>query len=412
MSCNGCQFGTSEKVNDFGRVEMLTVNDWLSDLPDTSIVSDVVEVRFKGTRKEYFKNSYDLKIKRGDFVVCGMSPGHDVGIVTLVGKLAEKQFDRKINRKHTYKWNPIYRIANAHDLSRWQEAQVREKDVMIRARQIVNELNLDMKVGDVEIFGDNAKAIFYYIADNRVDFRQLIKMFASEFRVKVEMKQIGARQEAARVGGIGSCGRELCCSSWRTDFSSITSHMATVQGISPNAEKLTGRCGKLKCCLMYELDVYLEAYNEFPTELLNLELENGLAMYIKSDLLQRIVFYNIGQGSEKQQFALSLDLVKDVIQKNKKGIRPALTELLEGQTGSQSEPQGNMFKVESNTQLPPVKKRRKNNSRRKNTDSIPVVSNDSGKSPKVDNQQTQRHNADKPRKDLARKDLVLKKSSD
>lgn len=412
MSCNGCQFGTSEKVNDYGRVEMLTVNDWLSDLPDTSTVSDVVEVRFKGTRKEYFKNTYGLKIKRGDFVVCGMSPGHDVGIVTLVGKLAEKQFDRKINRKQSYKWNPIYRIANAHDLSRWNEAQVREKEVMIRARQIANELNLDMKVGDVEIYGDNAKAIFYYIADNRVDFRQLIKMYASEFRVKVEMKQIGARQEAARVGGIGSCGRELCCSSWRTDFSSITSHMATVQGISPNAEKLTGRCGKLKCCLMYELDVYLEAYNEFPTELLNLELENGLAMYIKSDLLQRVVFYNIGQGSEKQQFALSLDVVKDVIQKNKKGIRPALTELLEGRLGTQAESQENMFKVESNTQLPPVKKRRKNNNRRKKTDSIPVVSNDSGKSPKVYNQHTQRHNADKPRKDLLRKDLVLKKSSD
>jgi cell fate regulator YaaT (PSP1 superfamily) len=365
MSCNGCQFGTSEKVNEFGRVEMLTVNDWLSDLPDTSTVSDIVEVRFKGTRKEYFKNSYELKIKRGDRVVCGMAPGHDLGIVTLIGKLAEKQFDRKINRKQTYKWNPIYRIANQHDLARWQEAQAREKDVMIRARQIAAELNLDMKVGDVEIYGDNAKAIFYYIADNRVDFRQLIKMFASEFRVKVEMKQIGARQEAARVGGIGSCGRELCCSSWRTDFSSITSHMATVQGISPNAEKLTGRCGKLKCCLMYELDVYLEAYNEFPTELLNLELENGWAFYIKSDLLQRIVFYSQGQGSDKQQFALPLDMVKEVIQNNKKGIRPALNDLIDGDALGLKAENVNMFKVEDNTKLPPLKKRRKPNNRKK-----------------------------------------------
>ena len=340
MSCSNCQLNNSTNLSN--RTDMLTSYDWLSDLPDTSHISDIVEVRFKGTRKEFYKNSNKIKLTRGDMVVVATSGGHDVGIVSLTGKLAQKQFDIKVKFKERHQWHIIYRNASERDIEYWEEAKSREKPVMIQARQIAEQIGLDMKIGDVEFRGDGHKAIFYYIANGRVDFRQLIKEYAREFRIKVEMKQIGARQEAARVGGIGSCGRELCCSSWRTDFTSISAFSASKQGLSPNAEKLAGRCGKLKCCLMYELDNYLEAREDFPTELLTLETSSGIASHIKTDILLKKITYKLDNAKSRQTIVLSVDSVKEVIQLNKRGIKPDISQYSESESVSESE-EKNMF---------------------------------------------------------------------
>jgi cell fate regulator YaaT (PSP1 superfamily) len=322
MSCIGCT------INNSASNLAIDSYDWLNDLPDTSDKSDIVEVKFKTTRREYFSNSENLDIKRGDKIVVATSPGHDMGEVTLTGYLAEKQFHRKVKNSAGYKLNSVYRKATPNDLKTLQDARDREKPTMIRARQIVNELELDMKIGDVEFRGDNRKAIFYYLADGRVDFRELIKCYAREFGINVEMKQIGARQEAGIVGGIGSCGRELCCSSWLTNFKTIPSGAALKQGLSPAALKMSGACGKLKCCLMYELDTYIEAQNEFPKELLNLDLAKGIAKPFKTDYLKKEIWYSL-EGSVGVTFNLSIQQVKDIIQKNKRGIRPEINSVAE-----------------------------------------------------------------------------------
>jgi cell fate regulator YaaT (PSP1 superfamily) len=318
MSCIGCSFNNS--ASD----QSVDVFDWVNDLPDTTDQSDIVEVKFKTTRKEFFKNDSRIPLKRGDKIVVATMPGHDVGEVTLTGYLADKQFARKIKNPQRYSLNTIYRKATENDIEKLESARKREKPTMIRARQVANELGLAMKIGDVEFRGDNNKAIFYYIAESRVDFRELIKVYAREFHVKIEMKQIGARQEAGLVGGIGSCGRELCCSSWRTDFSSISTDAALKQGLSPAAQKMAGACGKLKCCLLYELDVYIEAQNEFPRELLDLETSKGIARPFKTDYLKKEIWYNLVETMPGNSFKLSLKEVKDIIQKNKRGIKPEI----------------------------------------------------------------------------------------
>lgn len=356
MSCNGCSFNNSTSTIAKGY-------DWLSDLPDTTDKSDIVEVKFKTTRKEYFKNIDNLPVKRGDNVVVATSPGHDVGEVTLTGYLAEKQFKLRIKNTARYTLNAVYRKASEADLEKLQEARAREKETMIRSRQIVEELGLNMKVGDVEFRGDNKKAIFYYLAEGRVDFRELIKVYAREFRIKIEMKQIGARQEAGLVGGIGSCGRELCCSSWRTDFSSISSDAALKQGLSPSAQKMAGACGKLKCCLLYELDTYIEAGNQFPKELLDLELEKGIAKPFKTDYLKKEIWYFL-EGSMGTTFNLSLKQVKDIIQKNKRGIKPDVNLL--GNAPVKQEAKMEVTLNESLDRFDKKKPSRNKNNRRKN----------------------------------------------
>ncbi len=319
MGCSGCN-----TKKDLDRPAMLGVYDWLNDIPDTTNESNIVEIRFKGTRKEFFINEDGLQLRRDELVVVSCSPGHDVGAVSLTGKLAELQFKRKVKKPDRYEWNKIYRKATPADVIKWEEAKAREQKVMIRARQIAKELNLNMKIGDVEFRGDNNKAIFYYIADDRVDFRELIKLYAKEFAIKIEMKQIGARQEAGRIGGIGSCGRALCCSTWRTDFSSVTSDAAIKQGLSPNAEKMAGRCGKLKCCLTYELDHYLEALEDFPHELLAIETDKGLARHFKTDILQKKIWYSYSQTDGGRIFVLDLEDVKKFLNMNKRGQKPSL----------------------------------------------------------------------------------------
>jgi cell fate regulator YaaT (PSP1 superfamily) len=319
MSCNGCSF------NNSANSQSADVFDWVNDLPDTTEQSNIIEVKFKSTRREFFVNTNQIPLKRGDKVVVATSPGHDLGEVMLTGYLAEKQFNRKVRNPERYTLNIIYRKATENDIEKLVKARLREKPTMIRARQIAAELGLEMKIGDVEFRGDNNKAIFYYIADGRVDFRELIKRYAQEFRIKIEMKQIGARQEAGLVGGIGSCGRELCCSSWRTDFKSISSEAIAKQGLSPSAQKMAGACGKLKCCLLYELDVYMEARSDFPKELLDLETSKGIARPIKTDFLKREIWYSFQEGIPGNSFVLSVKEVKNIIQQNKKGVHPEIS---------------------------------------------------------------------------------------
>ncbi len=325
MGCASCSMSM-----EGNRPATLTTHDWLKELPDTSHISKIVEIRFKGNHKDFFVNEDDVPIKIGDTVVVATTPGHDVGVVSLTGTLAKKQFDRKVKSPSRHTWNKIYRVATPGDKERWEEAKKREYAVMVRSRQIATELGLEMKIGDVEFRGDGAKAIFYYIAEKRVDFRELIKRYAREFRIKIEMKQIGARQEAGMVGGVGSCGRELCCSTWRTDFSSVTSNAAIVQGLSPSAGKMAGQCGKLKCCLMYELDSYLEAKKDFPVELLTLETEDGLAKHFKTDILAKKIWYTIEKGNINKPFVLDLKDVKAIIQLNKRGKQPSINKYIIG----------------------------------------------------------------------------------
>jgi cell fate regulator YaaT (PSP1 superfamily) len=342
---------------------MLTAYDWLNDIPDTADESNIVEIRFKGTRKEFFVNEDHIPLKRDELVVVSCSPGHDVGAVSLTGKLAELQFKRKVKKPDRYEWNKIYRKATPADVIKWEEAKAREQKVMIRARQIAKELRLDMKIGDVEFRGDNNKAIFYYIADDRVDFRELIKVYAKEFAIKIEMKQIGARQEAGRIGGIGSCGRALCCSTWRTDFSSVTSEAAVKQGLSPNAEKMAGRCGKLKCCLTFELDHYLEALEDFPHELLAIETDKGWAKHFKTDILLKKVWYIYDQSEGGRVFVLDLEDVKRFLNMNKRGQKPSLEGYKEPE--AKKENMMNVGELDQKLFTKPVKEKKRRDRNRK-----------------------------------------------
>ncbi|MFZ5431342.1 MAG: PSP1 domain-containing protein [Bacteroidota bacterium] len=315
MSCTTCSFKDNYPSYN-------SQFDWINDLPDTSDQFDLVEVKFKSTRKEFFRNQDRLPLKRGDKVVVSITPGHDIGEVSLTGYLADKQFKRKVNQPSRYNPGIIYRVATPRDMEGMMHAKSREKELLIKSRQIAGNLGLDMKIGDVEVQADNRKAIFFYIADGRVDFRELIKVYASEFRLKIEMKQIGARQEAGRVGGIGSCGRELCCSSWLTDLKSVPVDALAFQGLSASAQKMAGQCGKLKCCLLYELDAYIEAGREFPQELLVLETAQGTARSFKTDYLSKKIWYSININGAEKTWQLSLEEVRQFIQDNKRGLKP------------------------------------------------------------------------------------------
>ncbi len=332
MSCTNCQIHKQSTSNSGDRhipeavlssCNKLDVFDWLKNIPD-EVRSDLTEVKFKNTRKEFYANTNHITIKRGDIIVLEADKGFDVGVVSLTGRLAEKQFELKIKNRANYEPKKIYRKATGTDLQKWYSAKELENPVLIRAKKIIRELHLNMKLSDVEYRGDKEKATFYYIADERVDFRELIKVFAEEFKVRIEMKQIGARQEAARIGGIGSCGRELCCSTWRTDLATVTLQAIKYQDLPLNAQRFAGQCGKLKCCLMYELDTYIENRKEFPKELLELETAGGILYRHKIDALNKIVWYSSQPDSPVNIIPLSLDKVKEIIMSNKKGIRPGI----------------------------------------------------------------------------------------
>ncbi|MFY7815970.1 MAG: PSP1 domain-containing protein, partial [Chryseobacterium taeanense] len=304
-------------VNTCGNSYKLSVFDWLSDISNPAPNRcDFVEVRFKNDRKSFYKNVNNFPLHIGSVVTVESSPGHDVGVVSLTGELVKIQMKKK--RFSEDSLLKIYRLANQKDLEVWQEARKKEENVKIEARKIAHRLGLEMKITDVEYQGDASKITFYYTADNRIDFRQLIKDYAGTFRTKIDMKQIGFRQEAAKVGGIGSCGRELCCSTWLTDFRSVNTNVARYQQLSINPQKLAGQCGKLKCCLNYELDSYLDALSNFPSSSTMLDTEKGRAFCIKIDVFKKKMWFAYVDNSIAW-YDFDIELVKKLIAKNKRG---------------------------------------------------------------------------------------------
>lgn len=308
--------------NGIGRQDrQLNVYDYLADVPGNMECTDLVEVQFKHTRKGYYHNVNALDLKKGDIVAVEANPGHDIGVVTLTGRLVLLQI-KKANPKTLDDIKRVYRIARPVDMDKYQEAKSREHGTMIQSRQIAKDLGLDMKIGDVEYQGDCNKAIFYYIADERVDFRQLIKVLAETFHVRIEMRQIGARQEAGRIGGTGPCGRELCCATWMKNFVSVSTASARIQDISLNPQKLAGMCAKLKCCLNYEVDDYVEANRRLPSKEVVLQTTGSDYYLFKTDILGGKLMYstdkNIGVNTEE----ISAERAKEIIEMNRRGEKP------------------------------------------------------------------------------------------
>ena len=293
--------------------------DWLKDISNDITENEIVEVRFKNTRKGFYKNVNALKLEIGDVVAVEASPGHDIGRVSMTGYLVNEQLKKLKGHPLSEDFKKVYRKAKSVDIQKWEEAQKLENPTMLRTRQIAEELNLNMKVGDVEYQGDKTKAIFYYIADDRVDFRQLIKVLAEEFQIRVEMRQIGARQEAGRIGGIGSCGRKLCCSTHVTNFMSVTTTHAKYQELSLNPQKLAGQCCKLKCCLNFEFDCYVDAQKKFPPRDIPLEAMDCTAYFQKLDVHKGIYWYSVSQDSSADPIAIPVQRVKEIQDINKKG---------------------------------------------------------------------------------------------
>lgn len=338
MSCTSCSTGQDNKSTGVpngcnsngscgtgGSCNKLNVFDWLGNmrLPEGQAPCDVVEIRFKNSRKEFYRNVNNLSLNVGDIVATESSPGHDIGVVSITGELVKLQLKKKNVNYDSIEIKKIYRKAKQTDIEKWREAQGLEVDAMFKARTLALKLNLQMKISDVEYQGDKSKAIFYYTADGRVDFRELIKVMADEFKVRIEMKQIGARQEAARLGAIGSCGRELCCSTWLNDFRTVSTSAARYQQLSLNPLKLAGQCGKLKCCLNYELDSYLDALKEFPQlDNKRLATEKGYAFHQKTDIFKRVIWWSY--TSEPDVFIpLSIARTKEILQLNAEDKKPA-----------------------------------------------------------------------------------------
>ena len=316
----GCDRGLCKDA--VGRQDrQLNTYDWLADVPGNIDDTDLVEVQFKHTRKGYYHNVNKLELKKGDIVAVESNPGHDIGVVTLTGRLVKLQI-KKANLKSADDIKRIYRIARPIDMEKFHEAKAREHATMIESRQIAKGLGLQMKIGDVEYQGDGNKAIFYYIADERVDFRQLIKDLAAAFHVRIEMKQIGARQEAGRIGGTGPCGRELCCATWMKNFVSVGTSSARFQDISLNPQKLAGMCAKLKCCLNYEVDDYVEASRKLPSKDIQLQTQDGDYYYFKADILAGLITYSTDKNIAANLETITAQRAKLIIEMNRKGEKP------------------------------------------------------------------------------------------
>jgi cell fate regulator YaaT (PSP1 superfamily) len=352
LSIKGC--GKQDK--------QLNTYDWLADIPGNEEEVDLVEIQFKNTRKGYYKNSNKLKIEKGDIVAVEANPGHDIGVVTLTGRLVPLQM-KKANLKPDVEIKRIYRKVKPVDMEKYEEAKAKEHDTMIRSRQIALNLNLAMKIGDVEYQGDGNKAIFYYIADERVDFRQLIKVLAEAFRVRIEMKQIGARQEAGRIGGIGPCGRELCCATWMTNFISVSTSAARFQDISLNPQKLAGQCAKLKCCLNYEVDAYVESQKRLPSKEITLETIDGTFYFFKADILKGTITYSSDKSFLANAVTISARRAFEIINMNKRGEKPEM--LKENGQSSENNKPVDLVEQESLTRFDKRKNSNNNNNRKK-----------------------------------------------
>jgi len=389
MSGKGCSKRQNNKLNTF---------DWLCDVPDAEGATDYVEVQFKNTRKGYYLNSSKLPLAKGDVVAVESSPGHDIGTVTLTGKLVLLQM-RKNNVRAEAEPKKIYRIAKPSDLEKHEDAKARENDTMIRSRQIAVDLELNMKIGDVEYQGDGNKAIFYYIADERVDFRQLIKVLAETFKVRIEMKQIGARQEAGRIGGIGPCGRELCCSKWMTNFVSVATGAARYQDISMTPQKLAGQCGKLKCCLNHEVDTYVEAHKRLPSREITLETRDSTYYHFKTDVFKREITYSTDRSFAANLIAISAQRAFDVINMNKKGTKPHTLEAdIKPQAPKRDTMdilgQNSLTRFDSNT----AKKKKKKKKKANNNNNNEARNNNTNKKPEQNPNATNDRSTDKNRK--------------
>ncbi len=330
LKARGCCKEKQLEVNDdnlqridsyFGGCSKLESYDWLREVSEQDI-PEVVEVRFKNTRKSFFRNVNGLRLKRGDIIAVEASPGHDIGIISLAGEIVEKQQQRAKYHGDREELKKVYRKAKQVDIDKWKDAINKEEETMLRSRKMASDLRLNMKIGDVEYQGDGTKAIFYYIADERVDFRELIKVLAESFRIRIEMRQIGARQEAGRIGGIGTCGRELCCSTFVTNFVSVSTHSARVQEVALNPQKLAGQCGKLKCCLNYELSGYEDARKHFPDTAVNLKLRQGEAYHLKTDVYRGIMWYGTTEGGGQALIPVPTERVSEIQAMNRNGEVP------------------------------------------------------------------------------------------
>ena len=316
----GCDRGLCKHA--VGRQDrQLNTYDWLADVPGNADTTDLVEVQFKHTRKGYYHNVNNLPLHKGDIVAVEANPGHDIGVVTLTGRLVHLQI-KKANLKSADDIRRIYRLARPIDMDKYKEAKQREHSTMIESRQIAKGLGLKMKIGDVEYQGDGQKAIFYYIADERVDFRQLIKDLAAAFHIRVEMKQIGARQEAGLIGGTGPCGRELCCATWMKNFISVGTSSARFQDISLNPQKLAGMCAKLKCCLNYEVDTYVEASRKLPSKEAVLQTQDSDYYYFKADILAGLVTYSTDKNIAANLETITAERAKEIVEMNRQGEKP------------------------------------------------------------------------------------------
>ncbi|MEP6628646.1 MAG: regulatory iron-sulfur-containing complex subunit RicT, partial [Ginsengibacter sp.] len=343
MGCTSCSTGKpggckSNGGCSTGGCNRMNVHDWLANLPfsDPESSCRVVEISFnQGSRKDFYRNASLNYYEKGDIVAVEGVSGFDVGTVSLTGELVRMQLKKKGVKEDNPEIKRILRIATDSDITKWKETKSREKEVLIRSRAVARQLKVDLKMAEVEIQADGRKATFFYIADERVDFRELIRIYASEFKVKVEMKQIGARQEAGKVGGIGSCGRELCCSTWLTDFKSVNTNAARYQNLSINQTKLSGQCGRLKCCLNYELDTYLDALQHFPDHADVLEVAKGRAFLIKKDIFRNIMWYSMPDSTK--HYPLSIETVIKIKAQNKDGIKPEALETVDITSGKPKE---------------------------------------------------------------------------
>jgi cell fate regulator YaaT (PSP1 superfamily) len=383
MGCSSCSTSegkVSEGCGNNGNCgtdgcNKLNVHDWLGNmvLPDGVKEFDIVEIRFKGSRKEFFRNRENLPVKEGDVVAVEGNPGHDIGVVSLTGELVRFQMNAKNVSPESAELKSLYRAARASDIEKWEAVQKQEVETMYKARTIALALELKMKLSDVEYQGDGKKATFYYTADERVDFRELIKKLAEEFHIRIEMRQIGMRQEASRLGGIGSCGRELCCSTWLTDFKKVSTSAARYQNLSLNQLKLAGQCGKLKCCLNYELDSYLDALKDIPGSNVKLESKNGMAVHKKTDIFKRLMWFSVASGSKTEKsgmdnwIVLSVDRVNEIIELNKKGEKPEEFGVYEDTFEVEAEPDyTDVVGQDSLTRLDNRKKKKKRKKKRRN----------------------------------------------
>ena len=402
MGCTSCGTGKPNgcKGNggcSTGGCNRLNVHDWLSNLPIDDVESSckIVEVSFnQGSRKDFYKNNTVNTYSKGDIVAVEGVSGFDVGTINVTGELVRLQLKKKRIDENSPDIKRILRLASDNDISKWKESKAREREVLIRSRAISRQLNLDLKMSEVEIQADSRKATFFYIADDRVDFRELIRIYATEFKVKVEMKQIGARQEAGKVGGIGSCGRELCCSTWLTDFKSVNTNAARYQNLSINQTKLSGQCGRLKCCLNYELDTYLDALQYFPEDADVIEVAKGRAYLIKKDIFRNLMWYSMSDSTK--HYPLSIETVKKIKAQNKEGIKPDALETVEIVSGKPKEAEPEFVDVVGQISLKSLDKnsrRPKEHSRRPN----PKNTGPSDAAPASQNQRQQKQRPPKPK---------------